>query len=404
MLIKNARFAVLPDRIAENINIQISGGKIAGFEADKTGEIIDGSDFIVMPGLVNTHTHAAMTLFRGLANDLPLFEWLSKHIWPAEAKLKPKDIYAGSLLAAAEMLKSGTTAFNDMYFFEEKTAKAAKETGIRPFVSHTILSAPGMSRLIKPLKNYSGGIMLGPHSIYTCNEETLMKIKDVAEKYKSKIHIHVSETRKEVDDCLNEHKMKPAEYMEKLGLLGENTIAAHCCWLSDKEIDILRMTKTNVAHCATSNMKLASGVMPIRKMGGINIGIGTDGAASNNSLNIFAEMKAASMLHKMSTYEPTTTSAGEMLKMATENGARMLGLNYGIRKGADADLILIKTNEPSLQPLAKERLIPHLVYSFNGNVDTAIIKGKVVVKNRKLTNIDEEKICGLVEKATRRLS
>lgn len=405
MLIKNARLAVMPDRIAEHVNINIENGKIAGFEADKTDDVIDGSNYIVMPGLVNAHTHAAMTLFRGVANDMTLDEWLNRHIWPAEAKMTEKHVYAGAMLACMEMIKSGTTCFSDMYWHWHGTANAVEETGMRAalnevFIDSRVKDIEINKKLFAESRKYPERIKfhLGPHAIYTVSKQSLEWFRDFAQENKLITHVHLSETKNEVDECIRKNGMRPVEYLYKIGLLGERTIAAHCCWLSDNEIEILRKTKTNIVHCPTSNMKLTSGVMNLEKMKGMNIGIGTDGAASNNSLNMFTEMKTASLLNKIITNSPMAAKAEDVLRFATENGAKMLGFDYGIKADADADLILINIVNPSLSPLTKDRLTSHLVYSFNGNVDTSIINGNIIMKNGKIEN--EERIYELAEKSS----
>ncbi len=306
-------------------------------------EIIDARNGIIMPGLINTHTHAAMAYFRGLADDLPLNEWLSKRIWPAEAKfVKPNFVKKSSELACLEMIKSGATCFNDMYFFQEITAKVAEKAGMRMLSGEGILDFPTPScktpdeaiaktmELIGRFKNSElVNIAFAPHSIYACGKNVLIKIKELAEEYNLPIHIHLSETKKEVEDCKNKHGKSLAEYLDEIGLLSEKTIAAHSVWLSENDLEIYKNRGVKASHCPASNMKLASGIAPVPEMldDGIIIGLGSDGAASNNTLDLFSDMRACALLHKVDKLNPTVLSAREVVRMATINGAKVLNLN-----------------------------------------------------------------------------
>jgi len=409
MLIKNASLIITPSEVKKNQSILIEGNiikKIGPSKGmDKTDEVIDASGFLVMPGLINAHTHLAMTLFRGYEDNLPLQKWLEK-IFPVEDRLTEKHVYWGSMLGCLEMIKSGTTCFNDMYYFMDEVAKSVGKTGIRGCLTRAISSKGNwkkrlktMTEKIKNIKNSSRiEWILGPHAIYTCSEELLVRIKELADNYNKKIHIHVSETEKELKDCLREHGKRPVEYLDDIGLMSNRTIAAHCCWLNDKEMDILSKRGVSVVHNPVSNMKLAAGIAPVVKMleKSINVSLGTDGAASNNNLDMFEEMKTASLLQKISMKNSLALDAKTCLKMATINGAKALGINSGvIESGKKADLILINLKSPNLKPMHNP--YSTIVYSCHGeNVDTTIVDGKVLMKNRK-TSLDEEKIYEKIE-------
>ncbi len=422
MLIKNAHFVLTPKGIEEKKNIVIKDSVIDSVSdslagVDKTDDIIDASGFLVIPGLVNAHTHAAMTLFRGYGDDVSLQDWLEKKIFPVEDKLKPKDIYWGSMLGIVEMIKSGTTCFNDMYYFMSEVARAADKSGIRAVLSRGLTDRDGkgeqkLKEVVSEIKSCSDNPriqwMFGPHAIYTCSEDFLLKIKDLADKHGKKVHMHVSETKKEVDDCLHEKKKRPVEYLEDIGFLSESVIAAHCCWLSDKEIEILLKNKVSVVHNPASNMKLASGICPVTSLlkNNVNVCIGTDGAASNNNLDMFEEMKTTALLQKISTKDTTALKAEDVFRLATVNAAKALGINSGsIKQGKTADLVLLNLKNPALYPLhGQERIISDLVYATPSSaVDTVIIDGKLIMQNRKILTIDEEEIYEKVEDCVSRL-
>ena len=422
MLIKNAHFVLTPKGIEEKKNIVIKDSVIDSVSdslagVDKTDDIIDASGFFVIPGLVNAHTHAAMTLFRGYGDDVSLQDWLEKKIFPVEDKLKPKDIYWGSMLGIVEMIKSGTTCFNDMYYFMSEVARAADKSGIRAVLSRGLTDRDGkgeqkLKEVVSEIKSCSDNPriqwMFGPHAIYTCSEDFLLKIKDLADKHGKKVHMHVSETKKEVDDCLHEKKKRPVEYLEDIGFLSESVIAAHCCWLSDKEIEILLKNKVSVVHNPASNMKLASGICPVTSLlkNNVNVCIGTDGAASNNNLDMFEEMKTTALLQKISTKDTTALKAEDVFRLATVNAAKALGINSGsIKQGKTADLVLLNLKNPALCPLhGQERIISDLVYATPSSaVDTVIIDGKLIMQNRKILTIDEEEIYEKVEDCVSRL-
>jgi len=376
----------------------------------KTREIIDSKNSIIMPGLINTHTHAAMSYFRGLADDLELNIWLEKNIWPAEAKyVDKKFVKDSSELAILEMLKSGITCFNDMYYFSNITAKACKKASIRALLSDAIIDFPAPSYktsdeallLLEELyKEYQDDelidISVQPHSIYTCSRETLIKTKEIAGKYNLPIHIHINETKGEVDGFLKKNGESPIKYLDDLGLLNSKTIAAHSVWLDDKDLEIYKKRDVKVSHNPVSNMKLASGVAPVKKMQEMKIvvGLGTDGAASNNTLDLFNNMKACALLHKVDKLDPTALGAREVVKMSTIDAARVLGMEDKIGSlevGKRADIISINLDKPHLAPIYDP--YSHIVYCVNsGDVENVIIDGKIIVRNRKLKTMNEEKI------------
>ena len=371
---------------------------------------IDAAGKLVMPGLVNSHTHAAMTLFRGLADDLPLDTWLTKHIWPAEAKfITPASVRIGANLALAEMIRSGTTTFSDMYFYADELAQAAKTAGVRGVVGEAVLDFPTpdskspqesfviIEKLAAKWRNDPLiTIAVAPHAPYTCSPETLKSAKKLADTLGLPITIHVSETRKEVTDITAKYGVPPFEHLDRLGFFGGTVIVAHAVYPTPNEIRLMADKKVGVAHNPQSNMKLASGVAPVPEMlrAGITVGLGTDGAASNNNLSMFKEMNAAALLQKVSRLEPTAMAARETVKAATIGGARVLGLEKRIgslEKGKRADLIIIDLNRPHLVPLYDVYSL--LVYAANGaDVETVIIDGRPVMENRKLLTLDEESI------------
>jgi 5-methylthioadenosine/S-adenosylhomocysteine deaminase len=389
----------------EKKDIFIEGNKIKKIGDNlnlRATEKIDGKkEKAVIPGLINCHTHAAMSLFRGYGDDLPLKEWLEKKIWPAEAKLTEEDVYWGTKLACLEMIKTGTTCFNDMYWYSEAVIKASEEIGLRAMVGPLIIdfskkgSRENFEKIYKNFQVEKSGLVdiaVAPHSIYGASKENLIWAKNFAKKNHLILHTHLSETEKEVKDCLKKFKMRPIEYLDKIGFLNENCVLTHSIWLNEKEIKILAKRKCSVVYNPCSNMKLASGIFPYKKMkeAGVNITLGTDGPASNNSLDMFSEMKFASFLQKLSEEDPTIASAKEIFEIATKNGAKALKINAGeIKEGKLADLILIDLNYVSFQP--GHNFISDLVYSASGNcVSDVICNGKILMRERKIEG--EEKI------------
>jgi 5-methylthioadenosine/S-adenosylhomocysteine deaminase len=401
IVLKNCSFIVTQNKnrdILENFDILIEENIIKQIGENLSGEItINAKNRIVMPGLINLHTHSPMQFLRGIADDLPLKQWLEEKIWPSEAKLNKKIVKNSTKNSIKEMIYSGTTTFNDMYFFQGVSADLAAKTGIRMYLGEGILDFPSPSsknpsETIKKtkefLEKYKNNslikIVFAPHSIYTCDKDVLKEVKKLADENNMLTHIHLSETKKEVEDSIEKYKLSPVEFLDSINFLGENVIAAHCCHLSDKDIEILAKNKVNIAYCPTSNMKLASGVLPYKKLKnwGINIGLGTDSSVSNNNLDMFEEMKFASLLQKISELDPSIMNAQEVLDIATINGAYALRLNSGsIETGKLADIILLDSKNIFLQPLTKGTLISNLVYSASGScVKEVIINGRIVKK------------------------
>jgi 5-methylthioadenosine/S-adenosylhomocysteine deaminase len=369
--------------------------------------VIDARGGVVMPGFVNTHTHAGMTLFRGYADDLPLAQWLQDHIWPAEAELTASDVFAGTSLACLEMIKSGTVAFADMYFFMEEVGKVVESSGLRAALSYGMIELWDDEKGKNELKKGKGFVnewngnaderisaMYGPHAPNTCSKEFLIKVKEQAVADNAKIHIHVLETEAELNQMKGQYGMCSVNMLDSIDFFGPDVLAAHCVWLSDGDMDILANNNVNISHNPVSNMKLASGVAPVTKLldREANVCLGTDGCASNNNLDMFDEMKTATLLQKVDTMDPTALPARNVLEMATVNGAKALDIKSGmLRKGYNADVIIIDMNRSHLTPLFD---VPsQLVYSAGGSdVRTSIVNGKVLMDDHKVLCMDEQKI------------
>jgi 5-methylthioadenosine/S-adenosylhomocysteine deaminase len=373
-------------------------------------EIIDANGGIVLPGLINAHTHVPMSLFRGLAEDIPLKQWLEDYIFPIEKRLNPELVYTGSLLSCAEMIMSGTTTFCDMYCFEDEVAKAAKKAGMRCLISEGLFDfpSPNYGDNIEDGYNYTQwliekwkddpliNVAVGPHTPYTCSEEVLRKSKEIAEAYGVPIIIHLAETELEVQEIRKRHGKTPTEYLHDLRILGPNLIAAHCVHLSKGDLELLKNSNTKVVHNPECNMKLASGISPVPEMlnMGICVALGTDGSASNNNLDLFQEMDTASKLHKISKMDPSVMDAVTVVKMATIYGAKALGMEKligSLEVGKKADVIVLNTNTPHMIPLYNP--FYGIVYSATGaDVVCSIINGKVVMKEKRLVTLDIEEV------------
>jgi 5-methylthioadenosine/S-adenosylhomocysteine deaminase len=373
-----------------------------GIRKEYSGEadvIIDGDGAIALPGLVNTHTHAAMSLLRGYADDMILQDWLSQKIWPLEAHLMPTDVYWGTKLACLEMIKSGTVAFNDMYFMMDEAARAVSEAGIRATLCYGFIdlfspekreaecrATEDLVRHIRSLNNPRIQAAAGPHAVYTVSPEGLRWCAEFAREEKIGIHIHLSETEKEVADCLAQHGKRPAVLLDECGILTPRTVAAHCCWLDDAECALLGKRGVTASHNPSSNMKLATNrAMPYQWLmqAGANISLGTDGCASNNNLDIFREVKTAALLQKFAWNNPVLLPAHEALAMATVNGARGLGLASALAAGLPADIILVSTRTSCNVPL--HNTVSNLVYSCGGAaVETTICNGSILMLNREV--------------------
>ncbi len=375
--------------------------------------------FVAMPGLVNTHCHAAMVLMRGYGDDMALQEWLNEKIFPIEKGLEPDDVYWGTMLACIEMAKSGCTAFADMYFFMEQAAQAVADSGMRAAMARSVSSTtdPDHRKLEESLEfclRWNGvadgriTTMLSPHSLYTCTAEYAKKLANYAKEHNLGIQTHLAETRREERYTMDLFGMSTAQKMNEIGLFDARTLAAHCVWLSDEDIDLLAEKHVCVAHNPGSNMKLASGIAHVTKMRrrGITIGLGTDGAASNNNLDMMEEMHLATLLEKVSTLDPTTMPAREALKMATSNGAKCLfgDSNIGmLAPGMVADIVFLDTRGAHMHP--EHNILSNIVYSAqSSDVDTVFVNGKPILKGRKMQTVDEEEVLRQCETRAARLA
>jgi len=374
------------------------------------GKISAGEGKAVLPGFINTHTHAAMVYFRGIADDLPLTEWLNNHIWPAENRwLSPSFVSDAVELACLEMLKGGITTYNDMYFFEDAAGESTKRIGMRAVLGSGILDFPSVSARSTDeylqnakqfVKNWHDDELItpciAPHALYTCGPDTLKKSKALAEILNVPLHIHLSETQWEVGEVMARHHKRPVEYLADLGFLDESVLAAHCIWLHDNEIDLLAKYKVGVSHCMESNLKLASGFAPVVSMltAGVKISFGTDGGASNNDLNIMSEMSTTAKVQKALSNNPTVLDAKTALLMATRWGAEVLGLGHAIgsiEQGKIADIIIMNLDKPHLTPLYN--IYSHIVYAaMASDVEAVMVNGKMVINDRKLLTADETEI------------
>jgi 5-methylthioadenosine/S-adenosylhomocysteine deaminase len=373
---------------------------------------------LIMPGLVNTHTHAPMACFRGLADDLPLMTWLEDHIFPAEARLTPEIVYHSTLLSLAEMIKSGTTSFCDMYLFAKEVARAAEQSGMRAWIGEVLYDFPspnygeltnGFSYVAEMFSHYQDHslitITVDPHSVYTCSPSLLERLGGLASEHNCPYVIHLSENAVEIAVCRDRYGCTPVEHLNNLGLLNERTLAVHCVILDNKEIETLAGRQVKVAHCPESNMKLASGEPPAVRLleAGITLGLGTDGSASNNDVDMFGEMNTAAKLHKVINMDPTAMNAETTLHTATLGGAACLhaeGEIGSLEVGKKADIIVLDLNQPHLTPLYN---IPsHLVYAARGaDVIHSVINGQVVMRNRRLLTLDEEAILARMRQISR---
>jgi 5-methylthioadenosine/S-adenosylhomocysteine deaminase len=369
-------------------------------------ETIDARFEIVLPGLVNTHTHAPMVMYRGLADDLALMDWLQQYIFPAEAQtVSPELVRVGTRLAAVEMIESGTTTFADMYYFEEEIARATFEAGLRGVLGETIIQFPvadaktpaeGLARAERFITEFKdNGLVvpaIAPHALYTNDKATLLASAEIGRKYDVPVLIHFSETEDEVRGARDQYQMTPAAYLESIGFWGPKTLAAHGVWVTDEDIAILKRRAVGVAHNPESNMKLASGAAPVGKYlaAGVALGLGTDGAASNNDLDMFEAMRQASFLAKHATHDPTALSAQAALDMATIGGARALHLERligSLEAGKRADLITVSMRAVRQTPMYDP--VSHLVYATRGDdVRTTIVNGKVLMKDRQVRTIN----------------
>jgi len=400
-VIENATIHVYRDTIAYVGNSSTPPGPAK--------DVIDARGGLILPGLVNGHTHAAMTLFRGLADDLPLMDWLNHYIFPAESRMDEDFVYTGSLLACAEMILSGTTTFCDMYLFEDQVARAAATAGLRAVVGEVLYDfpSPNYGDLEKGFQ-YTQMLMdkwadhplitiaVEPHSLFTCHPTLLTRANDMAVEAGAPLIIHVAETLSEVRDICEKYGRTPVDHLAALGLLSPHLIADHAVHINDTEIEQLATHGVRVVINPESNMKLASGIAPVPKLlaRGVTVGLGTDGCASNNNLDLFAEMDTAAKVQKVTSMDPTVMDATTVLKMATIEGAKALGLNHltgSLEVGKKADIIVVDTNKPHLTPMYNP--FSHLVYAAKGNdVVHSIINGRVVLRDRHLHALDLEDV------------
>lgn len=415
ILIKNA--TIITQNSKREIlkgDILIDEGKIKKVEKnieEKADKVIDGKEKIVLPGFINTHVHVAMTLFRGFGENLSLHDWLTKKIWPAENKLTEEAIYYGSLLGIAEMIRSGTIAFNDMYLKSWAIAEAVHKSKIKAVIGIGLNDLGGakinfddfekLESKVKSLNSKKIKTSVCCHAVYSCSEELLKTAKDIARKNKKIFHIHANETRKEIFNTLKKKGKRPIEYFDDIGILDEYSILAHAVYVSENEIKIMAKRNVSVAHCPVSNLKLATGaVSPITEMisKGINVTIGTDGAASNNSLNIIESMKVASLLQKNTYWKAENAPPQQMLDLVTVNSAKALKLNNGsIEVGKDADIIIIDGNAPNLNP--SYDYVANIIYSLNpSNIEMVIVDGEILYENGKIKSFNEYEVIEKIRK------
>ena len=409
ILIKNGIILTLEnEQIIEQGDIVLKGSIIQYAGSSKNWKenfdrTIDASNHIVIPGFVNAHTHLAMTLMRGIADDLPLKTWLDEIIFPIESKLSKDDVYYGTLLALVESIRTGTTTITDFYFYEEEAYKAIKESGMRANIGFSYASKPHMDNLILNrarnfFEKYNNGedgrimVSLAPHSPYTCDLKLLKETGALAQKLKASVQIHLHETKKEVEDYRKKYGKTPIEKLEEIGFFNAKVNAAHCVWVSENDIKILKENNVGITINPQSNLKLGSGIPDIARLidNDITVSVGTDGAASNNNLAIIEDIRLASLLAKGVSLNPSELNAFQTLRLATVNGAKNLGFNdVGlIKEGYKGDLILIDTSKANLMPLTD----PHSLVAYSmypEDVDTVIINGKIVMENKKILTIDE---------------
>jgi len=428
----SARYVVTMDggrRVIENGAVAVRGDRIVGVGtlADietkfQARQRIRTPQALIAPGLINTHTHAAMSLFRGIANDLRLQDWLDKYIFPAEAKNVNADFVRwGTRLACMEMALGGTTTFTDMYYFEDIVAEAAKEAGLRGVLGETVLNFPApdaktpqdaLAFTERFIRRFQGDSLIvpavAPHALYTNTDESLRSARALANRYHVPLLIHVSETKQERDDSVAKRGMSPVQVLQSLGLFDGRTLAAHCVWLDDADIKVLADKGTGVAHCPSSNSMLASGVAPVMKMlaAGIAVGLGTDGpAGSNNDFNMFEEMDLAAKLQKVATGDPRALPASQALEMATILGARALGMEKeigSIESGKRADLIGVRLDAPNAVPLYS--VYSQMVYALKaGDVEQVMVNGRWIVRSGKMLTLDRATVLAEAEKYRRKV-
>jgi 5-methylthioadenosine/S-adenosylhomocysteine deaminase len=385
------------------------------------GETITAADEAVLPGLINTHTHAPMVMYRGLADDLALLDWLNKYIFPAEAKtVSPEMVRTGTRLAALEMIESGTTTFADMYYFEEEVARATREAGLRGVLGQTVIQFPvadaktpadALARAEQFIKDFKDDPLIvpavAPHAMYTNDAATLVAAANLGRRYGVPVLIHLAETEEEVRIVRQQHHLTPTGYLESIGFFGPRTLAAHGVWVTDEDIAVLKRRNVGVSHNPESNMKLASGAAPVVKYMKENValGLGTDGAASNNDLDMFGAMRQASFLAKHTTHDPTAVSAQAALDLATVGGAKALGMDRllgSLEAGKRADLIVVSFAAARQTPLYDP--ISHLIYTTRGDdVRTTVVNGRVLMRDRQVRTLDRAAVIADANKLAARV-
>jgi 5-methylthioadenosine/S-adenosylhomocysteine deaminase len=405
-------------RIYENGFVAIKGERLVEVgdsqalksKAYRAKQTIDARGKAVLPGLINTHTHIPMTLFRGIADDVYLEDWLTKYIFPAEAKNVTREfVVAGTRLGLIEMIRGGTTTYVDMYYFEDAIAEESKKAGVRGVLGETLLDFPapdnktweaGLVFTREYIKKWKGDSLItpavAPHSSYTVNTEHLNEARALAEKLDVPLLLHLAEAPTETEYMARTYHSRTVPYLEKIGFLSPRVLGAHAIQVNDEEIAILKRRDVGVAHCPQSNMKLSSGTAPVPQMlkAGIRLGLGTDGAASNNDLDLWEEIDTAAKLHKLIANDPTVLSAPQAFEMATIGGARALHMEKEIgslEAGKRADLVVVDLDAPHLTPMYN--LYTHLVYSTkSSDVTDAIVNGRVLMRNRRLLSLNEAEI------------
>ena len=404
-------------RVINPGSVAIDNGRIVAVDTPaaitaryKAAQTIDASGKVVMPGLINTHTHAAMVMFRGLGNDLNLMDWLQKYIFPAEAKtVSPEFVRIGTQLAVLEMIQSGTTTYADMYYFEEEVAKVTKAAGMRGVLGQTVIEFPvpdaktpadALKRAEAFARQFDHDELitpsLAPHSVYTLDAKTLTAVSELAKRLMIPIQIHLAETSAEIGLAQDRHKMRPVAILDRLNFWAPTTLAAHGVWINDDEITVLKQRGVGVSNNPESNMKLSSGTAPVMsyRKAGVSVGLGTDGAASNNDLDMFEAMRQAAFQQKLVTMDPTAISAADALEMGTIGGARALGRGQhlgSLEPGKLADVIIVGMSKPRQQPLFDP--VSQVVYASRGDdVETTIVNGKILMRDRKVLTLNEASV------------
>ncbi len=404
-VIEDGALAVSDDRIVD------VGNEVDILRRYTSKKIMGGKNKVVFPGLINTHTHAAMVYFRGLADDLPLQEWLENYIWPNEMKWLTAEFVDDAIeLACLEMLKAGVTTYADMYFYQTVAGKKLEKVGMRAVLGTGIIDFPWKDYAQSPddyfrkaeehIKEWKGHELItpcvAPHATFTCGTENYRRARELSEKYDVPLHTHLSETEFEVSQSIERYGKRPVEYLEEIGFLSDRLFAAHCVWVTEKEIELLTKRKVGVSHCIESNLKLASGFAPIPEMlkAGIKVAFGTDGAASNNDLSILGEMSTAAKVHKAYSKDPTVLDSKTVLLMATSNGAEIIGLGDKVgtlTPGKKADIVIANLNRPHLTPIYD--IYSHITYAMRpSDIETVMINGRVIIEDGNILTLNEDEV------------